>query len=433
MTIESLHQTIYLSVNNESLDMKMCVEPIKTVANDTGYTNSDIFESDNENASLIDKDELNDLSAEDNEFFDDSASVVHPKVRFEISAGNALAPVLENESTKENIVADSNANQSKSKSTDSKDKSENDAQSNSTSAVEKNGGKQQSKKRKKNALKQRNRDRACDSKPNNNQSEYQQRPQQQQQQKQPQSNQSPPQQQKQKQNEQQQQQQNRQINKKRQSGAQQRVFNGEQNSNHSNFQHLEHVKSSPHSIQNHNQHSSHSNFRKFPPNAELGCPEFEASLGKPPPGFSPYGFSSPIGAPVPVPYPFKFTGMFSPSPQRGPPHQARVSNFPPRFQNRPGSFENSSNQMMNMMPSMNIHSPNFPNNANQRGQNRMRNRDSRFQGQFNNRPANNAGKMKANGNIEKRNMDEIKPHAVQKNSAPSKVDSEKSKSTTGEW
>lgn len=434
-SIESLSQPIMFSVNNELLDVKMCVVPVKTVSKtDNGYSNSDIFESESENESLIDENG-GDLPIEDNEFFDDSASVMQPKSRHETIVDDALAPVPENPKESNADRNSSSACQENSKINDSKSKSDNDVQNNNTTQ----------KQQPKNANKNRDRKKRNKVSPNVSSQNEQSQNGQQQQQQQPdqqrpkqQQQQQPKQQEHQSQQPQnhhhhqqlQQQHHHRQSMAFDQSGPQPRASNGEQKQNHSTFQHSLHAKPFTHPpAQNHYQAQV---MRNSPDARFSGCTEFEAIFGKPPPSrfvppppfirpFPPPSLLGPI--PPQRPYPINFNGMYGPpQPESGQSHSPRQSNMRKSF------HDNPSKQTMHLMSVLNIQSPaNHPNpnnSANQRGQNRMRNRNSGYQGR-NNQSANNAGKMNGNANNEQRDKDVVKP-TVKNSPAPSKVNAEKS-------
>lgn len=410
-SIESLNQRIMFSVNNELLDVQMLVLPVKTVSDDTGYSNSDFFESEDESESLIGEDGGGELTIEDNEFFDDSASVMQPRLRNESNVDTDLASIPESQKEIHVDRSNSNASQEESKSIISKRKSNNDAQNNNTSPKVDNE-KQQPKNTKKqhDRRKQKNKDHVSNR--NDNQSQQQQ-PQQQQ-----------PKQQPQQQQNHQQQQYHRQSMSLDQSGGHQRG-NGEQKPNHSNFQHSHHSKSFTHpAVQQH--HFRLPGYRNFRDAKYNGCAEFEASLGKPPPTamFGPpppflNAFPPPLigRPPVPPQYPMNFRNMYGPSS-----HQPRQTH-PPRQSTQ--FHDDSTKQTMNLMSMLNIKPPiqSPQNHGNQRAQSRLRNRNSGFQRRFNQSAA-NGEKTNANGNIEQCDTDGNKA-IVKKSPSPSKVDSVK--------
>lgn len=449
-SIESLNQSIIFSANNELLDVKTCVCPVKTVANDIGYSNSEIYENESENESF--DEDVGDLPIEDNEFFDESASVMQPKLRRESISDDTLATVPENQLENNADRSNSNAIQAKSKSNQSNGKSDIDAENN-------NNEKQQPKNANKNRdRKQRNKSNSNVSN-QSNQSPNQQQQQQAQQKQKPQQLQQQPQkqptQQPQKQNHQQHQQQqqhphqqfHRQPMSFNQSGPQQRALNGEQNQNHSNFQHPHHPKSIVNLpvAQNHYRAQG---MRNAPDAAGRfnGFTEFEASFRRPPPRYihpspfmnPPYAPPPPMLGPIPPKPSFQlnFKGMYGPASSQPGTGQSHPHPHPPRNSNMRSPFhENPTKQAQHLMSVLNIQSQNHPspnNSANQRGQNRMRNRNSAgFQGRNNQSVENAAAKVNGNGNNVRRDdptTDGIKP-AVKKSPAPSKVNSEKSVKT----
>lgn len=427
-SIESLSQPYMFSVNNELLDVKMCVQPVKTVSNDTGYSNSDIFESESENESLIGEDIANDLPIEDNEFFDDSVSVMQPRYRSEKSVDDAPAPIPEHQEEDQAANrSNSNASQEKSKNNVSKRKSDNEVQNNNTGQKVNNEKQQPKNAKRQQDRKQKNKDQVNATNQNDNQSQKQQQPQRQQQQsKQPHHQHQNQQKPNQQQHQPQQQLHHRQSMPFNQSGGQQRT-NGEQRPNHSNFQHSYNSKLFAHPASQ-NQYR-HLGYRNAPDSKFNGCAEFEASLGKPPPmarfNNAPLPppllsrFPPPLFSPIPpvTPYPMNFAGMYGPphSHQPGQSQSTRQSNVHNQY------HDDSVKQAMNLMSMLNIKPQNNVNNTNLRAQNRLRNRNSGFQG----RSADNGAKKNTNGSIEKRNTDGTKP--VVKDSPPStKVNSEKS-------
>lgn len=442
-SIESLSQPIMFTAKNELLDTKTCVVPVKMVSiTNTGFSSREIFE--NENESVIDEND-DDLPIEDNEFFDDSASVMQPKLRYDPAEDEALEPVPENPKESHADRSCSNASQAKSKNNSLEAKSDNDVRNNNTSQTQqpKNANKKRDRKQKGKAnsnVSSQNGQSQIEQQPPSNQQPLKQ--QQQQSQSQKQQSQQP---QKQNQNQNQQQQLHHQQYHHRQSmpfdqsGAQQRAVNGEQNQSHSNFPHSPHPKPYPHAAAQNSYHAQ--NIRNSPDATyNSGCTEFEAIIGKPPPSrfFPPpppfmghHIPPPPLFGPIPPqrPYQINFKGMYGPpQPGSGPPRQPNMRN----------SFHDSpSKQTMHLMSMLNIQNhPNPNNNANQRGQNRMRNRNSGHQGR-NNQSFDNAGKMNGNANHMQRDKVEVKP--IDKDSsapapAPAKVNSEKSENgqTTNE-
>lgn len=429
-SIESLNQPIMFSAHNELLDVQMCVLPIKIVSKtDTGFSNEDMFESENEDELLSGENDA-DLPIEDNEFFDDSASVIKPKLRNNSTVGDALAPVPENPKESHADRSCSNASQAKSKSNSSKDTSEADAQNNNASSE-----KQQPKKAKKNRDRKQKGKKI--SKVSSQNDQTQNGPQKQQpggqesKPKQPPQQQNHQSQQPQKQNHHppppQQQQHHHQPYHHRQPIFDHRAPNGEQNN--SNFQHLPHPKPLLHpAVPNHYRAQGMRN----PQDPRFnGCTEFEAIIGKPlrylPPPM-PYMNRfppTPMLGPIPAqrPHHIDFRGMY------GPPHSPRQSNLQNSF------HDDVSQQTMHLKSMLNIQSQNHPkpnSNANQRGSNRMRNRNSGHQGQ-NNQPAESAGKTNGNANNELRDKGELKPIA-KKNTAPPTIKPVKTEQvqTTGE-
>lgn len=393
MEIESLDQSILVSMNDESLDMKLAVRPMKTVS----IVNGDSYD---EYESIDNEAEMADLPDEENEFFNDSVSVMHPKFNSEVD--KVLPPILENDVESLKI---SNADRSKTSQTksDKSGGSENDVQNGNPSKAT-NDEKQ---KPSKNGRKKENR-RSNATNSNNNetrQQQQQQRKQQQKQQPKPHNKPQPPQQQQ---------------NRQNQSDAQQQHSNGEQRPTNSNVLFSTRARYHAHSPQNYQHrpsqfHSPHPSFRSNP--ITDGCPDFVASLGKSPSHVKPLEFSPQNYAPQFAgqnPYsPFQFGGMYgmNPSGQPGPFHHGP-----------PGPFHHS-----NMMrPSMQFPSSNHPNNLHQRLQpHRMQNYGSNQDRPY--RPVNNAvGNMNAaNGNIEKRDTNETKPQVIA-GATPSKIGSEKS-------
>lgn len=75
--LETLRPTIWTSATGEVLDTKLVVAPRLTVCESTGYTDKEYFDDE----TVIDDDGLDDTlySAEDNAFFDESASMMGPK------------------------------------------------------------------------------------------------------------------------------------------------------------------------------------------------------------------------------------------------------------------------------------------------------------------------------------------------------------------
>lgn len=425
LTIETLNQSLNVSMQKESLlTFRTCVGPVRTVSNayNDGYSNSEIYESDDENEPLIDEDG-GDLPIEDNEFFDESVSMVRPQAKDDTSnANDALSSIWENDTDNHATRNDSNSSQSTSKMNKSIVKLDNDVENNNASQQVKHDEQRPKNKKKQNDRKQGNKDNVKAS----NKAQNQQQPRKQQQ--------NQPQQQK-AQQQQQPNQQNQQYNHQPQDyqenpnrrpmtfdqiAAPQRPYNADQKPNKFQFQQSNQMRPPfPHPAAHDHQHRSPQAFFHRPfLGVSPGCPEFEASFGKPPPNarFMPPFARPSFGGPgsAPFPYPYTFNGMYGLSSP-----QSRPSNLPPTFHDA-----NGTNPLMAKQWKLNTQPPNHPNGVNQRAQNRLRNRNSGSQGRIN-QSTDNSGQKNTNGPTEQHEADQIKPIA-QDNPITTKVNSVKS-------
>lgn len=100
LSIDTLKQPKWTSINGDALNTKMLVLPVMTVKEDTGYTDQEFFDDEDEESI----DELNEsIDVEDEAFFDESASQIHNTTAFET---HEKVPSSSNGTTSEGIAAE---------------------------------------------------------------------------------------------------------------------------------------------------------------------------------------------------------------------------------------------------------------------------------------------------------------------------------------
>lgn len=98
-TIESIKQADWISINGTAMNMKMVVEPLLAVIDETGFTDSEIFDDDvdDDDEAISDVTMNNEMSIEvNNKFFDESASVIGPMMRNNLNANGEINKNIEN-------------------------------------------------------------------------------------------------------------------------------------------------------------------------------------------------------------------------------------------------------------------------------------------------------------------------------------------------
>lgn len=98
ITIDSLSQTIYMSINGDTLDTKLCVAPVLCVKNDTGFTDAEIYGDDDDDELSDNETAKDDFSIEEfNEFFNESASMLRPNMQLHTDdSTEILSTIIEN-------------------------------------------------------------------------------------------------------------------------------------------------------------------------------------------------------------------------------------------------------------------------------------------------------------------------------------------------